>query len=141
MLTADPNRAHLLRVVDRLGELADRLVFVGCATGLLITAPYFIATKIEAFADRGHGDFLVSHDFEDLVAVMDGRPAWIEEVQASETGLRGYLADRFTSWLADPDFHEALPGHLLDAGPGSARASRLVSQLRGVVAAEFDTSD
>lgn len=40
MPTADPNRAILARAVDRLGELADRLVFVGgCATGLLITDP------------------------------------------------------------------------------------------------------
>jgi predicted nucleotidyltransferase len=113
----------------------------GAVTIRLITAPYFIATKIEAFADRGHGDFLVSHDFEDLVAVMDGRPGWVEEVQASETGLLRYLADRFTSWLADPDFREALPGHLMDTKSESARVARLVAQLRTLVAAEFDASD
>ena len=28
-----------------------------------ITAPYFIATKIEAFKTRGNNDLLVSHDF------------------------------------------------------------------------------
>lgn len=32
----------------------------------LITAPVFIATKLEAFADRGGGDFLASHDLEDI---------------------------------------------------------------------------
>src|SRR5439155_22920310 len=36
----------------------------------LVTAPYFIATKYEAFIGRGRGDYLASHDFEDLMAVI-----------------------------------------------------------------------
>ena len=39
----------------------------------VVTAPYFIATKIEAFRGRGRGDFLASHDLEDLIFVIDGR--------------------------------------------------------------------
>jgi len=35
----------------------------------LITAPYFLATKFEAFHGRGHGDVRGSHDLEDIVAV------------------------------------------------------------------------
>jgi hypothetical protein len=38
-----------------------------------VTAPYFLATKIEAFKGRGRGDFLASHDLEDLIFVIDGR--------------------------------------------------------------------
>src|SRR5450830_6653 len=41
----------------------------------LIQAPVFIATKLEAFANRGNGDFLFSHDLGDLIAVIDGRDA------------------------------------------------------------------
>lgn len=33
----------------------------------VVTAPYFLATKIEAFHGRGTGDFAVSHDLEDLI--------------------------------------------------------------------------
>ena len=40
----------------------------------LISAPVFIATKLEAFADPGHRDSLASHDLEDITAVVDGRP-------------------------------------------------------------------
>jgi hypothetical protein len=39
-----------------------------------VSAPYFLATKLEAFDGRGSGDYLTSHDIEDLVAVIDGRP-------------------------------------------------------------------
>ena len=38
-----------------------------------VTAVYFCATKLEAFAGRGKNDYQSSHDLEDLVAVMDGR--------------------------------------------------------------------
>src|SRR2546428_526677 len=36
----------------------------------LVTAPYFISTKYEAFIGRGRGDYLASHDFEDLMAML-----------------------------------------------------------------------
>jgi hypothetical protein len=39
----------------------------------IVTAPVFLATKLEAFRGRGQGDFLFSHDLEDLMAVVDGR--------------------------------------------------------------------
>ena len=46
----------------------------------LVTAPYFVATKLEAFIGRGHDDYLASHDIEDLVAVVDGRPELAHEI-------------------------------------------------------------
>ena len=41
-----------------------------------------LATKLEAFAGRGGGDFLASRDFEDVVALVDGREELAEEVLA-----------------------------------------------------------
>ena len=37
----------------------------------IVTAPYFLATKFEAFKNRGNNDYLVSHDlgFEDQIHV------------------------------------------------------------------------
>jgi hypothetical protein len=40
----------------------------------VVTGPYFLATKIEAFYSRGKGDFIASHDMEDIVTLLDGRP-------------------------------------------------------------------
>lgn len=63
--------------------LNDLVFVVGCATGLLITdkaaAPYFCATKLEAFGGRGKNDYLASHDLEDLITVVDGRPELLED--------------------------------------------------------------
>jgi hypothetical protein len=148
LLDVMPTREEILGFANRwYPEAMRHAVLVplspepGALTIRLITAPYFIATKIEAFSDRGHGDFLVSHDFEDLVAVMDGRPSWPEEVLKCDADLRHYLADRFTSWLDDPDFQAALPGQLTESGFGSARSERLRSQMHKLVVATLDEFD
>jgi predicted nucleotidyltransferase len=56
----------------------------------LVTAPYFIATKLEAFKGRGDGDFF-SHDLEDLINVVDGRETLATEGHAENAALREYL--------------------------------------------------
>jgi len=49
----------------------------------LVTAVYFCASKIEAFADRGKNDFPASRDLEDLIAVVDGRAELVGEIEAA----------------------------------------------------------
>jgi len=75
-------------------------------------APYFIATKIEAFLGRGNHDFIMSHDFEDLMAVVDGRVELMDECTKSDVSLRSFIAHTFSSWLNDREFIQALPCHL-----------------------------
>jgi len=88
----------------------------------LITAPYFLATKLEALHGRGQHDYRLSRDLEDIVTVIDGRPEIVNEVQETEDRLRQYLSDEFSTLLADRNFMEALPGHLL---PDAASQRRL----------------
>jgi predicted nucleotidyltransferase len=47
----------------------------------MVSAPYFLVTKLEAFDGRGRGDYQMSHDMEDIIAVLDGRPEIVEEVK------------------------------------------------------------
>jgi len=60
----------------------------------LVTAPVFVATKLEAFRDRGKSDFVASHDLEDIVTVVDGRAELIDEVATSAQDLRKYCGLR-----------------------------------------------
>jgi hypothetical protein len=78
----------------------------------MITAPYFLATKLEAFNDRGKQDFLLSHDLEDVISVIDGRPEIVIEVAHSEDDLKKYLALEFSALMSNDQFIQALPGHL-----------------------------
>lgn len=76
----------------------------------LISAPAFLATKFEAFADRGRGDLLGSHDLEDIINVVDGRPELVAEITETGSELRQYLAAQCSTLLAMPGFMDALPG-------------------------------
>lgn len=93
----------------------------------IVTGPFFVATKLEAFKGRGKGDFFGSHDLEDLISVVDGRPALVAEVQAEAANLRAYLRAEIKGLLATSGFLDALPGYLL---PDPASQSRIHIVLR-----------
>ena len=82
----------------------------------LITAPYFLATKMEAFRGRGQMDFRASHDLEDFVAVLDGRSTILKEIADSPADIREYLVEAASSLLSESRFLDAVPGLVLDDG-------------------------
>ncbi len=98
----------------------------------LLTAPYFLATKLEAFRGRGKGDYLASHDMEDIITIIDGRPELIDEIRASSHVLRKYLATEFTKEMGSDDFREAIPGHLLPDESSQARLSIIIQRLEQI---------
>jgi predicted nucleotidyltransferase len=53
----------------------------------LISPPAFLGTKFEAFHGRGAGDFLASHDLEDIITVVDGRPELTTEIRQASPGF------------------------------------------------------
>jgi predicted nucleotidyltransferase len=96
------------------------------------TAPYFLATKLEAFDGRGKGDFRASHDIEDFIAVVDGRPDLLREVLEAGFDVRAYLAGRVSALLGDEGFLDALPGHLPPDEVSQQRASIVLDRLRAL---------
>lgn len=100
----------------------------------LIAAPVFIATKLEAFNDRGRDangepDFLGRHDMEDIVAVTDRRPELLSECEAMPDELRAYLASAFSGLLANADFLTTLAGHLPRDAASQSRRPKLTDTL------------
>lgn len=100
----------------------------------MVSAPYFLATKLEAFDGRGGGDYVMSHDIEDLVAVLDGRPELVEEVQRASHDLRSYLAARFAEMSRNRRFIEALPGHLPGDAGSQGRLPVLKHRIEAIAA-------
>lgn len=80
----------------------------------LVSAVAFVATKLEAFAGRGGGDFLSSHDLEDVLNIVDGREALAAELAAAPADVRQAVAAAFGPLLASPDFANVLPGLLAE---------------------------
>jgi predicted nucleotidyltransferase len=75
-----------------------------------LNAPHFLATKFEAFNDRGERDVYVSHDLEDIITVVDGRAELIDELAAANAEVRDHVIAQVQSLLAHPELPNALPG-------------------------------
>ena len=98
----------------------------------MVTAPGFLATKLAAFDDRGGGDYVLSHNVEDIVAVLDGRTEIVDEVSGTDGGLRAHLAARFSELLGDRRFLDALPGHLPGDAASQARLPLIEERMRRI---------
>jgi hypothetical protein len=98
----------------------------------VVTGPYFLATKIEAFSERGDGDYQLSHDIEDIIAVVDGRPELLDEIESTDPEVRDYLQHTVGELLSDEDFRNALPGHLPGDVGSQARVPAVLSRLEQI---------
>jgi hypothetical protein len=102
----------------------------------LVTPPFFIATKFQAFDGRGNNDYRGSHDLEDVIAVIDGRLEIVEEVRQASSDVRSYIASEFGRLLATRGFVEALPGFLQPDSATQARYPLVLDRLRLLSAAD-----
>jgi hypothetical protein len=73
----------------------------------VLSLPYFIATKLEAFNDRG-GDYRYSHDFEDVIYVIDNSTTIIEEITVADKSVKNYIQDELQRVLKNPNMAEII---------------------------------
>jgi hypothetical protein len=98
----------------------------------ILTAPYFLATKLEAFDCRGEGDYLMSRDMEDVITVLDGRESIVSEVLAAKPTLKSYLAKRFSTLLETQLFLDSLPGHLPPDEASQSRSLHILERAKAI---------
>lgn len=102
----------------------------------MVTAPHFLATKLAAFDGRGQNDYVMSRDMEDIVAVLDGRPEIVDEVDKADNPLRTHLITRLAALLSNPAFVDALPGHLPGDAASQARVPLVMERIRAIAESE-----
>ena len=78
----------------------------------ILPAPYFLATKLEAFKDRGANDFYGSHDFEDIIYLLDNRTTIVEELINADIDVKEYIKKELATLKKHPQAHEILAMHL-----------------------------
>jgi len=99
----------------------------------IVTAPYFLGTKLDAFFGRGRGDYLTSHDMEDIINFINGRAEVIEDVKNSEPDLKDFIVKSLQGFLEDEFFLEALPGHLLPDQASQGRRSIILERIKKII--------
>ena len=95
-----------------------------------LTAPFFLATKFEAFNDRGKRDVYSSHDLEDIVTVVDGRPELVDELVTTDPAVRAHVVEETRAVLDHPDMRNALPGIVTQA----IRVGIVIDRLQRIAA-------
>jgi predicted nucleotidyltransferase len=98
----------------------------------LVTAPYFLATKIDAFHNRGADDYIASHDMEDIITLLDGRPEIVDELRNAPEDVKAFLSRKFGEFLNNRSFLDALPGHLLPDLASQKRVPLLMERIRAI---------
>ena len=83
----------------------------------ILSAPYFIATKLEAHKARGKNDGRTSHDFEDIVYVLENRESIWEEIDNSDSSFKEYLRSEFQILLKNPNLFEWIDSHVERGSP------------------------
>jgi len=96
----------------------------------VITPPYFLGTKMEAFRGRGNRDYLASRDIEDFIAVIDGRSSIEKEIADAPGDIAEYLANACGELLRTSNFLDVLPGYVLD----EMRAPVILKRLAAIAA-------
>ncbi len=110
-------------------ETADTLDIAGHIVRVVAPA-LFVATKLEAFHGRGGDDVVASHDLEDIIAVVDGRPEIVTDVGGADAAVRGYIGTEIRALLRRADFIDALAGFLLPDRASQARRGLIADRLR-----------
>ena len=83
----------------------------------IFPSPYFIASKLEAFKNRGRNDGRTSSDFEDIVFVLENRNSVWDEMNQTDTALKAYLQKEFSTLLQKQYFEEWIDAHAAFSSP------------------------
>lgn len=78
----------------------------------LMSLPYFLASKMEAFFDRGIKDLYASHDLEDILYIFNYTANLVEQVLAADGEVIAYLKACAERMMSDAKIREVIPAHL-----------------------------
>ncbi len=83
--------------------------------GLLIPilpVEYFLATKFEAYNNRGGGDYRLSTDFEDIVYILNYNKYIVKIISESDITVREFLVNEFFKVVNHENFEEIIYANL-----------------------------
>jgi len=77
----------------------------------IFSAPCYLATKLEAFNNRGT-DYRTSPDFEDVVYVIDNREKIVAEIEQTNPVVREFLIEQVRKILKNSNLEEIISAHI-----------------------------
>jgi predicted nucleotidyltransferase len=87
-------------------------VQAGDKTIKILPVSYFLATKFEAFKSRGKNDPFMSHDFEDIIYVLDNNIEVVEIIKIADDNLKNFMKEMADFILNHPSKNDIISGHI-----------------------------
>lgn len=98
----------------------------------ILSAPYFIASKITAFEKRSAQDMRLSPDFEDIIYIIDNRKELRDEILGAEKRVKDYIRKSFNRFLSNDMLEEGISA-VLPYGSGRERIGGVLEAIRAIV--------
>lgn len=86
----------------------------------IFSPEYFLASKIDAFWDRGRKDMRLSTDFEDVVFMFNSRKELLSEIKNSSANVLKYIIEKMNYFISHQDIEEGIIA-VLPYGSGDER--------------------
>ena len=77
----------------------------------VLSVSYYLATKFEAFNNRGN-DYRTSHDFEDIIYVIDNCLNIENEISHSNESVRKFIINELKKMLNNPNYKEIIQSQM-----------------------------
>ena len=134
----DGVKVDILPLNEAILGFTNRFYRVGFATAEAVELPggrrikvlhpaLAVATKIEAYRDRGASDPVASEDLEDIIALFDGCGGIVARIAEAPTAVQEAIGRWVREFLGRRDALDLIEGHL--GLGGSLRVARVVSLL------------
>jgi predicted nucleotidyltransferase len=96
-----------------------------------LSLPYFLATKFTAFEDRGASEPRFSHDFEDIVYLLNHTSNLKEQIQKEDFSVKKYLKNCFLEIIKNRQQQEAILGNLFHEDQ-DYRYNKIITYLKDI---------
>lgn len=116
--------------------VAHRIPAAGGIDVHVISPVFFLATKLEAWPakERSGGDPMISHDVEDVVAVLRGVAGLLEEIRTGTEAVHGEVRVALRSLFDGDPGRELLAAHLEGDTATQATVPVLLRRIQDAVA-------
>ena len=96
---------------------------------------YYLAAKFEAHNSRGGNDLRQSHDFEDIIYILDNCSNIVDNINASNQSVKEYLKSECQKLLENPNITEGIES-ALPYGSGEESSDILGMLIREIAEME-----
>lgn len=91
----------------------------------------YLASKLEAFKQRGGKDLRQSHDFEDIIYILENNADILTHFNNSDTQVKEYLEKEFHSLLLRKDISEGIES-ALPYGSDSDAVANILGTIQSI---------